>query len=223
MMQRREPPATASILLGRARALAGRTLGELAYALGATLDDDARKTKGKFGTLIEAALGASGGSGKSRDFPELGIELKTLPVRPDGTPTESTYVCTLHVQSAGELVWETSWVRDKLSKVLFLPVEGGKGPWADRRIGRAFLWIPSAEEEATLRRDFEDLVGMVVRGRVESLSAHHGVVLQVRPKARDGRKTAALRSDDGELVHTVPKGFYLRANFTGALLAKYSY
>jgi len=66
-------------------------------------------------------------------------------------------------------------------------------------------------------------VGMVVRGRVESLSAHHGVVLQVRPKARDGRKTAALRSDDGELVHTVPKGFYLRANFTGALLAKYSY
>lgn len=221
-MQRRAPPPTADALLQRAHALAGRTLGELAYALGVALDDDARKTKGKFGTLVEAALGASGGTGKSRDFPELGIELKTLPVREDGTPTESTYVCTLHIQTASELAWETSWVKDKLARVLFLPVEGGKGPWADRRIGRGFLWTPSSEEEAVLRRDFEDLVGMVVQGRVESLSAHHGAVLQVRPKARDGRKTATVRTEDGELLHTVPKGFYLRATFTAQLLAKYT-
>lgn len=208
----------------RARALAGRTLGELAYALGATLDDDGRKTKGKFGALIEAALGASGGSGKRHDFPELGVELKTLPVREDGMPTESTYVCTLHVQTASSLDWETSWVKDKLHKVLFVPVEGDKRGaigWRDRRLGRAFLWTPSPEEESMLRRDFEDLVGMVVQGRVESLSAHHGAVLQVRPKARDGRKTASVRTEDGDLVHTVPKGFYLRAQFTARLIAQY--
>lgn len=220
-MQRRSPPPTLEALIERARALAGRSLGELSYALGAELADDSTKTKGKFGVLLEAALGATGGSGKSRDFPELGVELKTLPVRPDGIPTESTYVCTLHVQSASELAWESSWVKDKLSRVLFVPVQGGKGPWADRLLGRAFLWSPSAEEEATLRKDFEDLVGMVVSGRVESLSAHHGVALQVRPKAADGSKTATVRTDDGELVQTVPKGFYLRTSFTGALLAKY--
>jgi DNA mismatch repair protein MutH len=213
------PPENERELVERARALAGVDLGELAASLGIAVGTDAVKTKGTWGGLLERALGATGGSSKVKDFPELGVELKTIPVDDRNVPVESTYVCTLSLADADAQEWTTSWVREKLARVLFVPLAAAAGTaWPLRRIGPPLLWSPTAAQEEVLRADFDDVVGLIGIGRIEELTAHRGRWLQVRPKAAHGGVRTVAWGAEGEAIHTVPRGFYLRARFTGALL-----
>ena len=215
-------PAPISIdeLLARAHALTGTKVGQLLHDLGFAASSDPLRTKGSAGEVLELALGATGGSSRVHDFPELGVELKTIPVPAEGPPLESTYVCTLSLADAESQEWETSWVRAKLAKVLFVPLVGPHGlPWKERVIGTPILWIPTPAQDDVLRGDFDDVVGLIGVGRIEELTAHRGRWLQVRPKARDGSVRTIAWGADGEAIGTVPRGFYLRARFTGALLA----
>lgn len=211
--------ADVDALLERAHGLAGLRVGELARRLGVMASEDPVRTKGSAGELLEIALGATGGSTAVHDFPELGVELKTIPITDAGTPLESTYVCTLSLTDAESQEWDTSWVRAKLARVLFVPLVGEHGlPWQERVIGSPHLWSPSAEQDAILRGDFDDVIGLIGVGRIEELTAHRGRWLQVRPKARDGSVRTVAWGSEGEAIATIPRGFYLRARFTGAIL-----
>lgn len=214
------PPASVDELLARADGLAGMAVGEVLRHLGLVAPTDPVRTKGSAGETLERALGATGGSTAVLDFPDLGVELKTIPVTVEGTPLESTYVCTLSLTDADEQEWDSSWVRAKLARVLFVPLVGAHGiPWQERVVGRALLWTPTSDQDDVLRGDFEDVVGLIGVGRIEELTAHRGRWLQVRPKARDGSARTLAWGDGGEAIATVPRGFYLRARFTGALLS----
>ncbi len=207
------PPRDLAELEARARALEGKTLTELAQALSEVAAPVVGlRTKGKVGELVERALGATGGSHATHDFPGLEVELKTIPVDDRLRPRESTYVCRISLSEAERAEWATSWVRRKLSHVLWVPVVD------ERAIGRPVFWRPSAEQERQLRADFEELMGTIGAGRIEDLTARDGVVLQVRPKAQNGRVRTTVFDRDGEPVRTVPRGFYLRPKFTAALL-----
>lgn len=213
------PPASESELCQRAAWLSGKTIGELADALGARVPPAGARGKGKMGDLVEKALGAEAGSAKTPDFPRLGIELKTIPIGPRGVPRESTFVCTISLADADRAEWITSVARAKLAHVLFVPiVVDDHGPPADRRIGEPFLWRPTSEQEAVLRDDFEDTMGAIGAGGIEAVTARRGRWLQVRPKAATGSVRTISFGPEGEWIATVPRGFYLRASFTRALL-----
>ncbi len=216
------PPENEEELRLRARRLAGWTLAELARHLGERAPGDLRRAKGWVGEALERALGASSGSQPEPDFPSLGVELKTIPVGPDGLPIESTYVSTVPLVDHAGLSWEGSLVRRKLCRVLFMPVEGARHiPVAERRLGAPLFWSPTPDEEAVLRRDFEELMEMVCLGEVERLSAHYGTYLQVRPKAANAQARTAGVGIDGRAIETLPRGFYLRATFTAELLRRH--
>lgn len=210
---------TVDELLERARALRGRTVASIADELRLSTDGDAVRTKGRPGEILERALGATGGPTKIVDFPDLGIELKTVPVDENGRPIETTYVCKISLSDADTQEWETSWVRAKLTRVLFVPLYAPEGrPWPERIVGEAVLWSPSPEEEAVLRADFDDAMGLIGVGRIEELTAHLGQWLQVRPKARDGTKSGVAFGPENEAIAAVPRGFYLRTTLTETIL-----
>jgi DNA mismatch repair protein MutH len=211
-------PITEAELLARAERLAGMTLADLARELGVTAPDGGPKTKGKVGELIERALGATAGTADIPDFPHLGIELKTIPVDETMVPRESTFVCTISLADADRQDWVMSRARAKLSHVLFVPIVG-RAAHDERRVGRPLVWQPSKEQESILRGDFDELIGLIGIGGIEAVSAHAGRYLQVRPKAASGRVRTRAFGPDGEWIDTVPRGFYLRARFTRALLA----
>lgn len=205
-------------VVDRARSLAGATVGAIAARLGRPAPGGGASTKGRVGELIELALGATGGSGaRIVDFPEHRLELKTIPVGEDLRPLESTFVCAVDLRD--EVDWPESWVRAKLSKVLFVPVIGDRTtPLASRTVGAPVLWEMTPAQEDVLRADYDDIMGLVGVGRVEEISAHLGRYLQIRPKARDGTVRTVARGPEGEPIPTVPRGFYLRPAFTCALL-----
>lgn len=204
----------------RARALQGRTLAELAADVDRHGIETGLHGKGRIGGLIERALGATGGSKAQHDFPELGVELKTVPIGAKGTPHESTYVCTCPLGEVAEEAWETSWVRAKLSLVLWVPIVGpAKAAPHDRVIGAPVLWKPTASQDAALQFDFEEIVGQLAAFGLDSVSAHTGTYLQLRPKAAHAGVRSSVVDPDGLHANAAPRGFYLRPAFTRAILA----
>lgn len=209
-----DPPRDQAELLVRARALAGLEVAALAARVGFDIGGPQVRTKGKIGELLELALGASAGNSKEPDFPHLGIELKTIPVDGAGRPRESTFVSAFALADVETMDWESSSVRRKLARVLWVPI----CRLETRIIGRARLWSPSEDESSLLRADFDDLIGRIAIGGIEGLTARDGIALQIRPKAADGTRRAIALGPEGERIPSVPLGFYLRARFTEQLL-----
>ena len=215
-------PVSEQELFERAEALAGLSLRELAERWGVPVPPDLRRAKGFVGGLVERALGASAGSRALPDFPELEIELKTLPVDRAGAPLESTFVCTIPLLEIGDVEWAASRVRRKLSRVLWMPVQGDRDiPVGERRLGQPLLYRLTEDDEALLRADWEELAGLIGRGHVESLTGHLGRFLQIRPKAAHSRARRLGFDADGVPFAALPRGFYLRASFTRSLLERH--
>ncbi|EOC1333726.1 DNA mismatch repair endonuclease MutH [Cronobacter turicensis] len=217
-----QPPVDEAQLLHQAQQLAGLTLGELAALAGLETPPDLRRDKGWIGVLLERWLGASAGSKPEQDFAALGVELKTIPIDSQGRPLETTFVCVAPLTGNTGVTWETSHVRHKLRRVLWVPVEGEREiPLAMRRVGAPLLWSPSPQEDDQLRRDWEELMDLIVLGQVERITARHGEVLQLRPKAANSKALTPAFGAHGEPILTLPRGFYLKKNFTAALLARH--
>lgn len=209
------PPQDPTELLQRAEAIAGLTLGDLGTMANIVVPENFKRHKGFTGQLIELWLGASAGSKPQQDFPELGIELKTIPIDSSGKVLETTYVCFAHTQVKLGSTWENSSVRNKLSKVLFIPVLGDRAiPPAQRMVGMPVLWIPSTGEDAVLKQDWEELTECISLGKIDTITAKMGQALHIRPKAADGSALTAAVGSEGETIQTRPRGFYLRKTFT---------
>ncbi len=214
-----EPPRTEAELMGRAAALAGRTLGELAREARVEVPPDLRRHKGWVGHLMERVLGADAASRDEPDFRALGIELKTVPVSRRGVPRETTFVCSITLDEMASAEWAESRVHRKLSRVLWVPIESEpEVTLGRRRVGTPLLWRPSPQEEADLRFDWDELAGLIGRGDVEAVTAHLGRFLQVRPKAANSRARRVGLDRDGAAFAALPRGFYLRTSFTERLL-----
>ncbi len=208
-------------LFHRASALAGRSFAELAADQGIKVPADLRRHKGWVGQLLESALGAAAGSQALQDFPDLGVELKTIPLDARGRPLETTFVCTAPLTHVDDLSWETSNVRNKLQCVLWIPIDGRREvPLAERTVGTAFFWQPSEQQELQLQRDWQEHMDRIALGQVEQITAHQGDVLQLRPKAANGRVTTDAIGEQGQLIKTLPRGFYLKTSFTWQIICE---
>ncbi|CCG86138.1 DNA mismatch repair endonuclease MutH [Erwinia piriflorinigrans] len=222
VIDRVPPPQNEDELLARATALAGYTLGELALRIGLPIPRNLQRDKGWVGMLLERYLGASAGSKPEQDFAEIGVELKTIPVDAAGRPLETTFVCVAPLTGNSGVTWLNSHVRHKLARVLWVPVEGERSiALEQRRVGAALLWSPNAEEERQLQNDWEELMDMIVLGQVDRITARHGEVLQIRPKAANSKALTEAIGRNGQPVMTLPRGFYLKKTFTAPLLARH--
>lgn len=214
-----KPPESEAELMRRCRALAGRSLGQVAADADIALPTSRASDKGWAGQLIERYLGASAASQPEPDFLSLGIELKTIPVNRHGRAGESTFVCMAPLNAASGLRWHDCTVRRKLKRVLWVPLEADPEiPPRHSRVGNAFLWSPSPQQARVLEQDWRELMDVLSFGEFDQVNARQGEYLQVRPKAASAASLARATLADGNSGYTLPRGFYLRARFTNVLL-----
>ncbi|MFQ6371345.1 DNA mismatch repair endonuclease MutH [Shewanella sp. YIC-542] len=216
------PPSSIAELMQRAESLAGLTLGQVAHSLDLPVPANLRRHKGWPGQLLEMALGADAGSKPQQDFLHLGVELKSIPVDMQGMPLETTYVCVAPLVNITGLRWHQSLVFHKLQQVLWIPVQGERTlPPAERRIGMPLLWQPDREQQRQLQQDWEEIMELISLGKVTTITARHGEVLQLRPKAANSRSLTESIAEDGSLRLVNPRGFYLKTSFTRQILQHY--
>lgn len=216
------PPGSEEELFIRAKALAGRPLAALADEVAATLPSHIGGKKGSVGQLIEWVLGADGRSHPRPDFGALGIELKTIPIGGKGDALESMFVCSVSFDEVAVSSWSTCRVRAKLQRVLLLPIESGSEiPLGSRRVGHPLLWSPSPAQEELIRQDWEDLADLIAHGYSDHITARRGRVLQLRPKAKDGRVRRKVSTIAGDEFLAHPRGFYLRRAFINSILSQH--
>ena len=154
-----KPPSSTAELMSRCEQIAGHSLVELAELAKLPMAKDLRTNKGWVGQLIEWHLGATAGSKPEQDFKHLGIELKTIPVDQNGKVLETTFVCSAPILNTTNLTWTNSNVRNKLSKVLWVPVQGERSvPLSERIVGNSFFHIAQLS-----RRDDWPHVGRSIR------------------------------------------------------------
>lgn len=212
-------PQTLEQLLAQAQSIAGLTFGELADELHIPVPPDLKRDKGWVGMLLERALGATAGSKAEQDFSHLGVELKTLPINAEGYPLETTFVSLAPLVQNSGVKWENSHVRHKLSCVLWMPIEGSRHiPLRERHIGAPIFWKPTAEQERQLKQDWEELMDLIVLGKLDQITARIGEVMQLRPKGANSRAITKGIGKNGEVIDTLPLGFYLRKEFTAQIL-----
>lgn len=212
-------PQTLERLLSQAQSIAGLTFGELADELHIPVPIDLKRDKGWVGMLLERALGATAGSKAEQDFSHLGVELKTLPINAEGYPLETTFVSLAPLVQNSGVKWENSHVRHKLSCVLWMPIEGSRHiPLRERHIGAPILWKPTAEQERQLKQDWEELMDLIVLGKLDQITARIGEVMQLRPKGANSKAITKGIGKNGEVIDTLPLGFYLRKEFTAQIL-----
>ena len=125
------------------------------------------------------------------------------------------------IQNSG-VNWQNSHVRHKLSRVLWIPIEGSRSiPLAERHIGTPILWQPSEQQERQLQRDWEELMDYIVLGQLDKINARLGEVLQLRPKGANSKSLTKGIGKHGEIIDTLPLGFYLRKAFTHEILQQF--
>lgn len=212
-------PSSIQELMARAESLAGLSLGEIAQVAKVKVPLNFKREKGWTGQLIELCLGAAAGSKTQQDFAQLGIELKTIPINEQGRPMETTYVCYAPLTQIAGMEWQTSSVKNKLQKVLWVPIDGRRDVAPkDRCVATPFLWSPDQVQENQLRDDWEELMEMISLGQVEKITAKHGQYLQLRPKAANGSVLTQAIGESGQIIQSRPRGFYLKKEFTQQVL-----
>ncbi len=222
MKPKANPPLNEQELLERAHQLAGLSLGDIANVAEIAVPTSLRKEKGWIGLLLEHVLGATAGTQAKPDFDELGIELKTIPIDFTGKPLETTFVSVAPLMGLVGATWQTSHVCHKLARVLWVPIVSEKHlAIKDRIVATPFIWSPSEEQASLLANDWQELTDMIVLGEVEKISGKYGQVLQLRPKAANSQAKTKAFDKDGNLFMTLPRGFYLKTQFTHALIKQH--
>ncbi|MCF6194676.1 MAG: DNA mismatch repair endonuclease MutH [Kangiellaceae bacterium] len=214
-----QPPTTVLELEQRAQTLAGKTIGELATEHDADFPEDLKIQKGWQGQFIEQCLGADAGNRSEPDFRLIGVELKTLPIDYQGKVQESTYVSVVDINKQLALLWDESVVYHKLKHVLWVPIAKRKGESTSQStVATPFLWRANPDELSLLKTDWENAMELIAMGKIHQLTAKMGEILQVRPKAANSKVLTNSVNERGEPSQTLPRGFYLRSQFTQKLL-----
>lgn len=210
---------SSNLILAKAQELEGLTFAQLGHQLNLPIPATSTQAKGWLGQAVEKFLGATAGCLPIPDFPNLNLEIKTIPINGLGKVLESTYVTVLPLREPFYLEWRSSSCYRKLQHVLWVVVEGEQAiPYPQRRISRAITWKPTIAQEEILKADFELIMDMVIHGRIEEISGSLGCYLHIRPKAANASALTAAMNTDGESIQTLPRGFYLRSHFTQEIL-----
>lgn len=212
------PPQKWSILLDRCDKLVGKTIATIADKLQLTVPDNLKNNRGWIGNLLELALGAEAGSKPIQDFVNLGIELKSVAINHKGEVNNDIFVSSLPINSFMLQTWHTSHLLYKLKRILFVPIEQIKEiPLANRRIGRARLWTPTAYELSQLQQDWQDILDIITEGDFNAIKNNVGKILCVKVKALNAKQSNSFIDTEGFTSKIPPLSFYLRKDFVNSI------
>ena len=214
-------PKSKNELLKKALGLSGKKITFLHDMFRNKFDIECKCSKGYFGKLVELYLGASASNLPIPDFPNLNIELKTLPLNKKMQVNHHIKVCATSIfPNSKNTTWEKSILKLKLSRILWIPFESDKSiSFKKRRIGHAFISNLNKYEDL-FKQDYENITNLMLYGKIEKISASTGKYLIL--KSTSSNKNLLKYYDiDGKLIFSKLKAFYLKKQFIDNVIHEY--
>lgn len=207
-------------LIKKAKSITGCNIDDVAKKIKYKITKKDEKNKGLIGQIIEKYFGVYSNNKVDCDFPNIGIELKTIPINKyNGFPKENTFVSMAPLTKNTGVLWENSYVCKKLSSVLWIPIENNlKVSLKFRRIGYPKLWIPNKIEQEKLKNDWEELMKIIVCGNIYSITSEYGNIMMLKKKSSNINIYTQAVGINGQKIMVNPLAFYLRKNFTNLIL-----
>lgn len=201
-----------------AEELVGKTLRE---ALGIENLDDPRVKRGAFGSALETYYFKIPANSRAKaDFTEIGVELKSTPMRltKKGTYSakERLVLSNIDYHALPDEEWEHSHLLDKIRKILLVAYlfEKGKNP-VDYEILLAKLWKLSHDDIVQLSSDWELVQEKVRLGQAHTISCGDTMYLEACTKAANGTVTRTQPFSD-ELAK--PRAWAFKRSYIDVIL-----
>jgi DNA mismatch repair endonuclease MutH len=120
--------------------------------------------KGIAGQILEAVIGNAPNSNPNPDVKNINVELKVLPLRKIGNqiqPKERSKIKSINYNKIINEEWQTSDVKNKMEKILFLLYEHPSGKtykdWEEFLFKGTLLYEVKNEKESIVQEDWEQI------------------------------------------------------------------
>lgn len=186
------------------------------------------KRKGYFGDLVEEYLfGIENNSNAEADFKEVGIELKTTPIKQlksrKYSPKERLVFSMIDYMTVINEDWETSSFlkKNKTLLIMFYLYEKDKSllEYKFKLVELLDLLSQISDADiAQIKNDWEKIVNKIRSGEAHLLSEGDTLYLGAAPKASNSK---SRRSQPNSSIDAKPRAFSLKTTYLNYIIQKY--
>ena len=207
-------------IIGRSK---GKTIGQLKAELGIERD---KMVKGASGLIVENLLGIRNNNRDEADIPEIGCEIKILPLQRnrngDIKAKEPTAIQMINYMEVSQETWETAKLRNKINLTFWVAYLAKKDGVAlnqnDYVIVDYFLDHPTDVQNGVFRQDWEEIRRYIVEGRADRLSCSMGVYLEPKTKGASNRDKTQAPDGQGGILMARRRAFYYKKHYTNTAI-----
>lgn len=199
----------------------GKTIGEIKVEL--SLDRKNMK-KGASGLIVENLLGLKNNNKADADIPEIGCEVKVLPIQKnrDGRiiVKEPTQIQMINYFQVADEKWETAKIRKKIDLtfwIIYLAKENSKSLHQnDYKIIDYFIDHPNENKLTIFKEDWEAIQDYIIKGWADKLSCSMGTYLEPKTKGANNRDKTDAPDGTGGKLRARRRAFYYKKNYTNS-------
>lgn len=178
--------------------------------------------KGASGLIVENLLGIKNNNVSDADIPEIGCEVKILPLQKNKNgevkAKEPTAIQMINYFEVANETWETAKLRKKIELtfwVVYLAKENGRSfSQNDYVIVDYYLDHPDNMQSSVYRKDWEDIRGFIIKGAAEKLSCSMGQYIEPKTKGANNRDLTDAPDGRGGKMKARRRAFYYKKNYT---------
>lgn len=198
----------------------GKTIGQIKDSL--FIGDKCKMKKGASGLIVENLLGIENNNRDEADLPQIGCEIKILPLQKnrDGAikAKEPTAIQMINYCEVAKETWETAKLRSKINLTFWVvylaKVDGKPKRQNDYVIVDYFLDHPSDVQNGIFKTDWEEIQSYIKRGDADKLSCSMGVYLEPKTKGANNQDKTDTPDGKGEITRARRRAFYYKKNYT---------
>ncbi|MDC1447665.1 MutH/Sau3AI family endonuclease [Candidatus Thioglobus sp.] len=208
----------------------GKTMGEIANIFNTIIPGG----KAAVPSIIKLAIGFKSVKSKIKEFEQLGILVKTFPVRTsDMRPWEAVSFPAIKIKEFTKEDWDESTLLSQIGKILFVPFSAEKSDIKakDKKLYKPFFWSPNSDEITLIKHEWETYKaqaskklnifkkpGKYKKGYKEIITnlsnESETKIIHIRPHGRDSDD----RDEDNYGTSVVKQSFWLNKGFLQKLL-----
>ena len=178
--------------------------------------------KGASGLIVENLLGIKNNNLADADIPEIGCEIKILPLQKnkngDIKAKEPTQIQLINYFEVAEETWDNAKLRKKINLtfwVVYLAKENGSTlNQEDYKIIDYFLDHPDSSKMDIFKNDWELIQKYIIDGSADKLSCSMGEYIEPKTKGKNNKDLTDAPDGKGGVSKARRRAFYYKKNYT---------